>query len=365
MRRTALVFLALFLAVLFCRLAWSDTGTYEILKYEVKLTPRSDGTVEISYYYRWKVTGGHIPWITVGTANSHFNIINSSGNVKGIRNASESDWSGVRVDLDKDYKPGESFEVFFTLSQNRLFYATKEEYRLDFTPGWYNNCITDTLVVSVICFVKMETVKTNPKPSSILGQEIKWVKRLDKGERFSISVSFPKTTFPKISKSNVRHGLSTGATIVIIVVLLILAVIIIGAAISYHYTNTSRESEDDSNRYSGGRIQYGGIGSSPGERSRPCVGGGGSGGGGRRSGSGGGGFGGSVISCACACVSCACACACAGGGGAGCDRKNYARKCVLQKTQRNHIPDFFEEVKSLGKKIKTAFTGFIDSSPWS
>jgi len=51
-----------------------DTGTYRIVSYRVALTPRSDGTVAIDYYQRWLVTGGHIPWIMVGTPNGNFDI---------------------------------------------------------------------------------------------------------------------------------------------------------------------------------------------------------------------------------------------------------------------------------------------------
>jgi hypothetical protein len=42
-------------------ISFADTGTYTILDYSVKLTPRSDGTVEMEYYQKWLVTGGHIP----------------------------------------------------------------------------------------------------------------------------------------------------------------------------------------------------------------------------------------------------------------------------------------------------------------
>ena len=64
----------------------ADTGTYEILNYTVELTPLSDGSVNMTYYQEWLCTGGHIPWVTVGTANGNFDIISTGDNVESARN---------------------------------------------------------------------------------------------------------------------------------------------------------------------------------------------------------------------------------------------------------------------------------------
>lgn len=287
--------------------AAGDTGTYRILNYRVALTPHSDGTVAIDYYQKWLVTGGHIPWITVGTPNSNFTIAGSGGAVVGAVSASGGGWSGVRLDLDADYQKGQTFEASFSIVQGGLLYADEESYGLDFIPGWYDRAETDTLRVSVKFFASLETVTASPDPTFASGEEMVWTKyRLAPGEQFKIHVSFPVGLFPGgIEKSNLKG--SSGADVstvfkIIVFVIIIIVFLFILAAISMAKKG-----------YSGGHIFYGGM---PGGR----TGGGRSGGG--RSGSGGGGFGGSSMSCACACVSCACACACAGGGGgAGCSRK--------------------------------------------
>ena len=283
-----------------------DTGTYRILNYTVSLTPRSDGTVTIEYDQKWRVTGGHIPWITVGTPNSGFTITDTKGAVAKIASASGGGWSGVRLDLDRDYRSGETFEVGFSLVQRGLFYASDQNYKLDFTPGWYDHAVTDTLRVSVTFFASLKTVTASPSPSLVSGDAMTWEKYgLGAGERFTTHVSFPVGLFPSgIAKENLKggskEGLSGGAGAFAFIFVAIIVVIVILALYS------------SKKGYSGGNIFYGGL---PGGRS----GRGGSGHG--RSTGGGGGFGGAGISCACACVSCACACACAGGGGAGCSRK--------------------------------------------
>lgn len=283
-----------------------DTGTYRILSYKVGLTPKSDGTVTIDYYQKWFVTGGHIPWITVGTPNSNFTIDGTNGAVAGIASASGGGWSGVRIDLDRDYTHGQTFEVGFSIVQRNLFYASEGNYRLDFTPGWYDRAITDTLLVSVKFFARLETVTAEPQPTSVSGEELKWEEYgLAAGERFAIRVSFPAGLFPGgIEKKNLKGGAGRGSSgsagFVVFVFVAVIVVLVIFARVS------ARKG------YSGGNIFYGGL---PGGRA---------GRGASRSGrstGGGGGFGGSGFSCACACVSCACACACAGGEGAGCGRK--------------------------------------------
>ena len=300
---------ALLLASLFSVTGQSlagDTGTYRILNYKVGLTPRSDGTVTIEYYQKWLVTGGHIPWITVGTPNSNFTIAGSAGAVARTVSASQGGWSGVRLDLDRDYRSGQTFDVRFSIVQRGLFYASKENYELGFTPGWYDRAVTDTLRVGVKFFASLETVAASPQPTLRSGDEMIWEKYgLGAGERFMIHAAFPGGSFSSgISKENLKRGPGEGlsgwkSAFPVLFVAVIIFIIIVALISSKR-------------RYSGGNIFYGGL---PGGR----VGRGGSGSG--RSTGGGGGFGGSSVSCACACVSCACACACAGGGGAGCSRK--------------------------------------------
>jgi hypothetical protein len=306
MTKRLIVLLAASLAIAGRSLA-GDTGTYRIAHYVVDLTPRSDGAVETRYYQKWLVTGGHIPWITVGTANGKFEITGHGGAAKRVAPAGGGGWSGVRIDLDRDYRPGETFEVAFSIVQRGLFYADGETYGLEFTPGWYDRAVTETLRVGVTFFARLGTVDADPPPSFVAGDEMVWIARdLGPGERFSIRLSFPAESFPAgMAAENLRKARGAGGSTAFVVIALAIFVISMLVVI------TARRSS--AGRYSGGRVFYGGIPGGGGFR--------GGGSGGRRSTGGGGGFGGSSMSCACACVSCACACACAGGGGAGCSRK--------------------------------------------
>jgi len=314
-------------------LGYADTGTYKILDYRVKLTPLSNGTVEMEYYQKWLVTGGHIPWITIGTANSSYQInqAKNRGNIRGIYSYNSSGWSGVRIDLDKDYLPNETFEVGFTLIQSKLFYADKDNYKLDFTPGWYDRAVTERLVVSVHIFAPIDKVSAYPEPTAIDGQEIIWEKlNLREGKKFSVSVSFPSTYMPSIQTDTLRIKKKLITKILSRLKFLIFLIPIAFVILLSFIVNVIKATVRGV-KYSKSRGLYFSASSF-----KSAL----------KSSSGGGGFGGRSSSCACACASCACACACAGGGGAGCSKK-IGHSCPIC-ANRKRIPQQW----SIGTIIK-------------
>ncbi len=305
-------------AIFLAPLVAGDTGTYEIQEYNVVLTPHPNGEVEISYMQKWLVTGGDIPWITVGLPNPDFYVQNFSRAAKSVEPANQGDWYGVRVDLDRDYQPQETFQVNFTIIQRELMERANNGYLLVYTPGWYDRALTDSLTVKLISPVKIADLTANPQPNSINGQELFWTRtNLGEGERFTISVDFQNDTF--IDKSAQGAGIPppppsftptvTGGGIgewIPVAVLIMIGIAILSAI--------KKKSDEDKNGstytspeiYSGSPIRNRRIG-------------------------GFGGFG-TCVSCACACVSCACACACAGGGGAGCKKPQHNCPICSPKT---------------------------------
>ncbi|MBE3095564.1 MAG: hypothetical protein IMZ44_00370 [Planctomycetes bacterium] len=318
MRKACVLLVAVGALLLGARPAPADTGTYRILQYQVKLTPMSNGQVQIQYRQKWLVTGGGIPWMTVGTPGPDFTILpGSTGAVRSARREAGGGWSGVRIDLDRNYVANETFEVDFSILQKGLLYVDKDNYRLDFTPGWYDRADIDNLAVEMFFFARVDTVTAQPAPTLKEGQRFVWqFGHLGPGQRRTVSVSFPKNLFPANVAVAARPP-DTGPALgdasclwMAVVALIIIAVIIliVGAAV----------------RRAAG-YGHGGTIFVPGSkhsRGGPHDRAGGGGGWGIFTG-GGGGFGGASSSCvcACACAGCACACACAGGSAAGCDRK--------------------------------------------
>lgn len=336
---------------------YGDTGTYKILDYKVRATPHSDGTVDIIYEQKWKVTGGDIPWVTIGTPNSNFEIVSFGKNVSEATDGSEGDWSGVRLDLDEDYQPGDTFEVECAIKiQSGLFWADEKNYHLDFTPGWYDGCTTDNLEVCITCFAKPEQITPDPKPTKTYGNDLTWSwQNLAEGERKAVSIVFPKEVVPdgipnagtnapeEAPRQDNSDGGPSGLVIFLVIIGIVIVIVIVIALWDYlsgggdsddysgsggiHYGGGSLHDDDDD---SNGGI-FGGLGGGSSSRGSSSSDDGDSGGIGL---GGGGGFGGVSSGCACACVSCACACACAGGGAAGCARKfdHHCPKCKGGRT---------------------------------
>jgi len=167
---------------------YADTGTYEILNYTVELTPSSDGSVNMTYYQEWLCTGGDIPWVTVGTANGNFDIISTGGNVESARKDSSGGWHGVYLTLDEDYTSGEKFAISFSIIQRDLLERLPDEgkWRIDFTPGWYDNCFTDNLTITLNSPVPVSSYSFAPQPAQVIGNIVTWQTSLDRGDRFNV-----------------------------------------------------------------------------------------------------------------------------------------------------------------------------------
>ncbi len=200
----------------------------------------------------------------------------------------------AHIDLDRDYQAGQTFEVGLSITEKRLFYAEGGNYKLDFSPGWYDRAAIDSLQVRVAPPGGTSTATADPAPSSKSDQEFVWTwSALSPGQRLSISVALPKTSLA-IADPNLAQPGSTGqagapidsgfaaAAVFFFLVVLVYALSVLRLKKMGGYT--------DGDVYSGG---HGIVGTG-----RACY-----------------------CACACACAGCACA----GGGGAGCSRKMEAR----------------------------------------
>jgi len=289
-------------------LSSEDTGTYQIQEYNVVLMPHSNGEFEISYMQKWLVTGGHIPWVTVGIANSDFNVQNFGGAAKAVEPANQGDWYGVRINLDRDYQPHETFQFNFTIIQRRLLERADNGYYLVYTPGWYDRAFTDALTVKLVSPGEVADLITDPRPNSVNGQDVIWTKKnLGDGERFTVSIGFPNGIYNEtlMDKSEIPPPLPPPPDISAqgshepnwIMILLIMLICIIGL-VGLASTNRNDDDKKDGSSYTSPAIYSASSRISSHSHSS-----------------------GRSISCVCAC---ACACACAGGGGAGCKKPHHS-----------------------------------------
>jgi hypothetical protein len=292
----------------------ADTGTYRITDYSVTLNPKPNGETVMDYSQTWLVTGGNIPWVTVGLANENYQIVGWGGAAKTVSNGNDGSWIGARVDLDKKYLPNEIFTYNFTIIQRNLISQRSNGYSIVFTPGWYDRSSIDKLSIKVISPIDLTNVTADPKPTATIGRTLVFSKsNLGMGERYQISVNFPKNASFKMPAQAPKSGWDFLVPLIGVVIFFALIILL-----NYAKYYSSRLPNDSYYDYSGPVVSTGGIRRRIGSHENHDSGGSGA-------------FGGRATSCACVSCACACACACAGGGGggAGCAKKwlHFCNEC--------------------------------------
>lgn len=286
---TAAVFLMLLL--LPAAPAQASAALDEIKYYEIKVDMRGDGTMDIKYHLDWTVlddtSEGPLTWVKIGIPNEHVDSIKAlSDNISKIRYLYDSG-SYVYIDLDREYRAGETASFDFSIHQSYMYRLDTVENMCSYTfvPGWFDGIKIDSF--------KLLWNKENVYYSDSTGIEagyVTWETQLDEGERFIAIVRYSDDVFD--TSENMQAGAdaytnedgSDAGEYVALFIVLIVVVIIVAVT-------------GGNNGYRGG---FGGRG--------------------------GGVFishgGGHSCACASSCA-CACACACAGGGRAGCSVKNF------------------------------------------
>jgi hypothetical protein len=204
----------------------ADTGTYGISNYIVTLEPQSSGQVKITIEQQWKVLSGNIPWVTVGLPNNSYSIENYSGSASKVSSANGSGFSGVKVDLDRDYQPGQTFSIKFTVLQSNLLerLTADEKWRINYTPGWYDKATIDHLQINLVSPVDYQTYSSmSPMPTGVNNNIITW-DRTDHspGSRFNIVIeSYDGSFLSASTPSTSSHG-GFGTTFYIIVAIILI-----------------------------------------------------------------------------------------------------------------------------------------------
>lgn len=336
--------------------AAADTGTYRLSNYAVTLEPQSDGRVKITCEQDWVVLSGDIPWVTVGLPNAKYEILDYSGNAAAVTAANSGGWSGVNIDLERDYQAGDTFSIKFSVLQSNLLerLVSQNIWRIDYTPGWYDRAVIDRLQIVLTSPADVQSYSlVSPSPSSASTGTMTWERtNLSPGDKVSIKVECQDGSF--LTAAAAANTGTSGTGISGTTVIIIIGVIIIVTLLVLWGIRKNREAkEEELNRRvitiesematdakKKEEIESGFQKYVEKEKIRPDEQG-------RyydahygnyitpiiwaamimpqgSSGSSTGGYKSSRTGCACACVSCACACACAcaGGGAAGCSRKS-------------------------------------------
>lgn len=301
-RKLLLSILFIFLALIAISIPSFAADLDEIQKYYVTVDPRSDGTLDMTYYLQWKVldstSEGPLEWVKIGIPNANVDTIKAlSSNIDEIQYTSlGGDY--VRIDFDRQYHAGEIIDFSFSIHQSYMYTLTSNACTYEFTPGWFS----DIKVKDARVFWNKDKVVSATSTSKNSDGYYVWKDSLGKNEKMTTSVSYNKGAF-KVSTSmqasnatkSSSNGYSDSSSEMGIIVFIFIMIIIV-----YVFSAITAIA-------GGGYRSHGGYGYGYGHRHHhhhhhhhsSCA-------------------------SSCACVSsCACACACAGGGRAGCSRKDF------------------------------------------
>lgn len=287
----------------------------EILSYQIFVDPRDDATLDFRYIIKWNVLacdedGNGVTWVKIGVPNKYCTEVKSnSSDIKKAFYYVDGTSTYVRLDLVKEYMPGEIINLDFSFHQTHMFtYGNDGDTKLvtyAFTPGWFDEIKVDSL--------KVYWNKTNVYFSDCKSEDesdLIWSATLAKGQRTKVQVSYDEKVFPNINPKDTYKGSKDYSKMnrIVIFAAIVIVIFIILSTLSRIFRRASYYRTRGFYPYGRRffyRYYYYGVNNKGERKSNPYVHSGGSGHSGGHS-------------CACAC-----ACACAGGGRAGCSKKDF------------------------------------------
>ena len=97
----------------------------EILSYTIWVNVNDDATLNMHYHIVWKVldstTDGPLTWVKIGIPNQHCSNIEAHSDC--IKKIAYSGVGGsyIRIDLDREYKAGETVDLSFSFTQDYMY----------------------------------------------------------------------------------------------------------------------------------------------------------------------------------------------------------------------------------------------------
>jgi len=185
----------------------ADTGTYVIESQRTDLTIQTNRNVYIEYNVKFRVTGGNIPWVTIGLPTSDFEIINYGGSATSVTPKNSYGWSGVYIQLDKTYFGGDSFTFNFKVNQKNFVNKYGENASIQFTPTWWDNAQTEKLIIAVWMPPEIKEVKTASEATRYENNSVVWEwNSVGSGVKNTVGIIMPLTVFTGMENAESNSG---------------------------------------------------------------------------------------------------------------------------------------------------------------
>ena len=232
----------------------------EILRYEITVDVNDDATLRMVYHIDWMVldstSEGPLTWVEIGIPNRHFSSVR--GRSAAVKKVAASG-SSVRVDLDREYRAGEVVPIEFELVQDYMYQVdqyTDGETVYHFTPGWFDDIRVDEMVIR---WNADKALGQDPECLTDKGYYT-WRSPLDKGEHFSVAVTYPNDAFAfDLTKSEGgSSGDSDGSALLGLLVLLflILIIVLIVKLASRAFSRTANFADGTGTRITRTKVEY-------------------------------------------------------------------------------------------------------------
>ncbi|MCR5300819.1 MAG: zinc ribbon domain-containing protein [Lachnospiraceae bacterium] len=193
-----------------------SADTDEIQRYSIFVEVNDDATLNLHYHIEWKVLDssgdlGPVTWLKIGVPNSH--VISTNPMSDSVDHINRSG-NYVEVYLDRPYYEDELISADFMVVQDYMYQVDKlkeGETVYSFTPGWFDDIKVDKLMIA---WKNDKAVAFTPE-CVIDGDHNVWETSLGKGERFTVTMTYPNDAFAfDLSKSEeVNDGGGIGDTI--------------------------------------------------------------------------------------------------------------------------------------------------------
>jgi len=189
----------------------ADTGTYIIKDQQVDLIIKTDSNVEITYNIVMEVTGGNIPWVTIGLPDSNFDVLETGRATRAARPRNSAGWTGVYVELDKTYYEGETFQFVVTVNQKGLVKKTSEnQTSIKFIPLWWDNAIIEKLSVIFHLPPEIKEITTISEATRYDKNIVVWEWNfVPRGAKYTTGMVMPSEAFPGLKDQPVSGDISS------------------------------------------------------------------------------------------------------------------------------------------------------------
>jgi len=188
-----------------------NTGTIVIKQQNVDLYIQNNGDVRIHYDDIIQVTSGDCPWITMGLPTPDFTVLDFSGAASSVVPQNSAGWSGVYVKLDKDYKPGQTFEFQFTADQHGFVANHNGQASVEIIPVWFDDTPITAMTVTLHVPPGVSRVSTSDNAAKFGNGVVFWTfANLAAGQRETVGIDMPdyQGVYPAAARSAIPDGIS-------------------------------------------------------------------------------------------------------------------------------------------------------------